>query len=541
MSGECRRVSNPNRVVIKAFAFIADNIGEARRSFMLLGVATEIREAWLGGRYAAVISLLEAAPPDAARDLFLAQAYLRVARSEDALALLRASRDCGRLETPADCVRATTYESVACAVLGRTEDATSKIIAAVQNLTGIDDPQTTVEVQYNDAFVAWMVGDVDRASRIVGPFVAGVHREIDPSLLARFFMLRGWLFAAKERYVDQAGALMDAVACLEAAPQSDIGLLAWCAFPLAALIRDIYVPGAADLVFRLQEQLPWTEDLAMAHFQTLRAAAWALTLQGEYIRAFRKFGSATAMAPNAVAKMLVHLDHADCARFSGQHLVAAAQLAEADDLIRSHDWSTSAWEEARALIQAAELMARNDVQAAVGYLDLARSLKPQMARNAGYAHDRRLAAHADFAEAMIREQQSDRRMARHRAQRAYEVFSTIGYQWRAAQCALFLHRLDPTGEWIARAQTAVAPYPRSFVSQEILAAAKCNNPLDGLTSRQRDVLAGLCAGKTIDNISHDLNISPNTVRVHITNIHRLFRVERRSELLREVARFTSAA
>lgn len=510
---------------------------------MLLGVATDVRDAWLGGKYATVISLLEASAPNAERDLLLAQAYLRVGRNADVLAMLSSTHG-QRFALAADRVRGMTYEAVAYAVMGRADEAALKIRCAAQSISSVDRNSSFAvlsEVEYNDAFVAWMASDVERASRIVGPYVAGAHPDVDSSLLARFFMLRGWLFAAQERYADQVEALMDAVACLEAAPETDFGLLAWCAYPLAALVRDIHVPGATDVVVRLQERLPWTSDLGMAQFQTVRAVAWAFTLQGEYIRAFRKFNAATAIAPNAVAKMLVHLDHADCARFSGQDLVAAAQLAEADDLIRSYDWTRSVWEESRALIQAAELIAPTNVQSAIGYLDLARSLKGQMSRNAGYAHDRRLAAHADFAEATIREQQSDRRIAQHRAKRAYAVFDAIGYKWRAAQCALFLHHTGAQGDWLERAQAAVAPYPRSFVAQEVAAAAHGDNPLNLLTSRQREVLDGLCAGKKIDSISCDLNISPNTVRVHITRIHRVFKVERRSELLREVARFTHAA
>jgi DNA-binding CsgD family transcriptional regulator len=456
---------------------------------------------------------------------------LRLGQYGNVLSRLGWARQDGIFSDAVDAARAWAFEAVAYACLGRGAQAYEAI--ARSRIT-IADANVAAELRLNDALVSWMLGDLPRAGEIIDADIARGCAGIDTSLAARFFMLHGWLCAAQERYVDQAHALLDAIARLESAPRLDTGLLAWAVFPLAALVRDLNIPFALEVVQRLEESLSWTEDLAMAHFQTVRAVAWAFTLRGEYIRAFRKFSAAQLIAPSPIAKMLAHTDHAHCARFCGQDIVADAQIAELEDLVRSYDWSKAVWEEARALVGAAELVAGRDACRALEILEQAEMLRPAMARNAGYVHDRRLGAHADYADALVREASGDRRVAAHRAKRAYAVFHAIGYDWQAARCALLLYKLAQGDEWLTRAQESISAYPRSYVAQEI---SKCGDrdPLQTLTARQREVVEYLRRGSTIDQIARELRVSPNTVRVHITRIHHAFGVERRSQLLAKLA------
>lgn len=499
-------------------------------------VGPEIEAAWLGGNYSRARFLLESLESSPQRDLHLAQVYLRVNQHDDLIALLSPRLgDYGAHER----ARAHAYIAVSYAARNMAREAREAIaLARAGEPRGRD---AAAEVTYNDALVAYMLGDLMHASNCIGQEVATGCPDMDAALAARYFMLRAWLFAAKEDYGQQATALVEAIARLEAAPKRDAGLLAWCVYPLAALVRDIDVPDALAVVLRIEGTLPWTADLAMAHFQTVRAVAWAYTLQGEYILAFRKFDAATALAPNPIAKMLVHIDHALCAQFSGQSVVAQAQSAELDELLRTYDWSKAVWEEARALIGGAEVLAAHDPARARELLAQARELQPSMLRNAGYAHDRRLDAHADYAEALQRDAAGDRRVAMHRAERAYDVFSQIGYRWYAARCAHLLYRLGGNERWLAAAREHIEVFPRSFVGGEVEKSVGKRDPYDTLTARQREIVARLREGKTNEEIGAELRITANTVRVHITRIHHAFGVERRSQLLRELSRRDSAA
>lgn len=503
---------------------------------MLKGARPDIQAAWLRGDYSAAVTGLEAQPPGLERNFALARVYLRRGRHDAAAALLRASRPL--FASDAAKSTALSFESIAEAACGRVPEARAALALALER--PVSDPSARAEVAYNHAAVLWMLGDAEASAAIVEAYLAGMQGEIDIPIKAQFLMLRGWLFAARERYVDQANALIEAISCLLAAPEHDVGLLAWSVYPLAAIARDVHVPAAADLLLRLERELPWTADLQREHFQTVRAVAWMQVLYGDYVSAFRKFDAAAALAPQDLAKALLHLDRAECARFSGYAHVVDAALADAREVLDTFDWSTAVWEESRALIAAAEAFGPRDRALAAKYLRIARGLRPQMAKNAGYAHDRRLGAHADFAEAVIEEFKGAPRVAAARAKDAYDVFNAIGYRWRAAQCALFLHRLDDGGDWLERAAEAIAPYQRSFIAEEVRKATPAVNPLERLTARQREIVDLLCDGEKITDIADALRLSPNTVRVHITKIHRTLNVQRRSQLLIEVARLSAA-
>jgi len=51
----------------------------------------------------------------------------------------------------------------------------------------------------------------------------------------------------------------------------------------------------------------------------------------------------------------------------------------------------------------------------------------------------------------------------------------------------------------------------------------------GLTPRQRDVLAGLCAGKQNKQIAHELGLSEGTVKIHINAVFKSFGVTNRTQ------------
>ena len=75
---------------------------------------------------------------------------------------------------------------------------------------------------------------------------------------------------------------------------------------------------------------------------------------------------------------------------------------------------------------------------------------------------------------------------------------------------------------------------RDYLSAERPAEEKIN--LDGLTSREREVLTHLAEGSTNDEIASALVISPKTVERHRENIMRKLNLHSRSELVRYAIR-----
>jgi DNA-binding NarL/FixJ family response regulator len=51
----------------------------------------------------------------------------------------------------------------------------------------------------------------------------------------------------------------------------------------------------------------------------------------------------------------------------------------------------------------------------------------------------------------------------------------------------------------------------------------------GLSPRQREVLAGLCAGKANKQIAYDLGLSEGTVKIHVTAVFKVFGVRNRTQ------------
>jgi len=87
--------------------------------------------------------------------------------------------------------------------------------------------------------------------------------------------------------------------------------------------------------------------------------------------------------------------------------------------------------------------------------------------------------------------------------------------------------------WLAEAQRKIEQYPRSFVAAEIgrIVARAADLPSARLMPRQQEILSLLRTGISIDKIAARLRTSRNTVRVHITKIHRALGVRNRAELL----------
>ena len=64
-------------------------------------------------------------------------------------------------------------------------------------------------------------------------------------------------------------------------------------------------------------------------------------------------------------------------------------------------------------------------------------------------------------------------------------------------------------------------------------------PLSGLTSREREVLALVVAGRTYRQIAREMVISEKTVSAHISNLMRKTRTSNRIELAELVRRLAS--
>lgn len=437
-----------------------------------------------------------------------------------------------------------SFARVAYAALGERELAVSSAerIGVQQTLPLV----IRGEMMYHESVAAWLLGDNAQAERLVAAYLdstimmrndAGISR-------AQMILLRAVLQGAEESYTEQVRSLIEAIGLLSQT-KKDIGALASATHMLCALARETVVEARVfDLLERLARTIPWHEDIRDAQTQVLRTTGWAYIMRGDYIRAIRTLSAARHHGNSPLLQILVHLDRAMLAEISKEPLTRNAELRDAQELIQHYDFSAARGEEAAVLAFAAELSADDNPKLAASYVSRARALVPSMSRELCFAHDRRIDALIDYADACVLRAKREGRLAAHRAERAYDVFAEIGYDWRAARCALLLYQVGhplaaQTGQWLDVAENIMTDYPRSFVATQVIEVGRGRHGdnareagLSALSVREREIAVLLADGLTSAEVGARLLISPHTVNVHITRIHRLLNVKRRSELVR---------
>jgi DNA-binding CsgD family transcriptional regulator len=481
---------------------------------------------FLRGEYAAALEAARQSPPSGTRYLFETRVLYRMGRGAEALEAIATARKCSLLSTEADVDVALAFEAAISASLGRVV-ATRKALAHLKHPFG-HAPEIEGEIAYYAALSTWILGDYERVLEIL----KAISPKASANVLARAETLRGWVYAVREHYGEQLSASARALGLLVEEQTPDLGLVANTLRTSAALTRDTASTQHLSEIERLERSLAWTQWMQLDRFQIVRTVAWAHAMRGDYIRAIRDLNRAKHLAPNPQSEMLSHLDHAWIAHISGEELHMRAELLEADACADRVNWREVEDEEVGALLLAAELYASCDADAANVYLQRAREVRKTLAPSLGFAHDRRLDAFTDTAEAHVRLARGDRAAAVRRARRAYDVFSEIGYAWRAANAALMLYRMGEGDAWLEPVRIVAAQYPRSFLAAELnRLRALGASPADRLTRRQREIANAIRRGLRTDAIARELDMAPNTVRVHKNKIFKAFGVSNEFELL----------
>lgn len=486
------------------------------------------RSLFLLGRYQSAISQLKALPESSEQLLLLVRAYVRLGDYDEALRRIAAAR---YKNGPTD--EKTSLLISALELFARTcsdrEFHAAEALALTCAAKSFSE-NISKEVDYHVACALFMAGERHDVQRIVSRNLRpGLPQPID-MFTGRFHLLEGWLFAARAQYEKQAESLKKALNAFLNTKERDVGLCAITGQALSLLARDMHIPRAVDLATQLEHQLEWPDDLALQRFQMLRLLGWSTAMEGDYIASIRRIASSARFASGPLCTLISHLDQAWIATISKQTIMAHAALCDAAEYLDS-DVSAPMGEDTAAFTLAAELFTGSDVRLALETLDRARQSYANLRRNVGYVHDERLSGMIDFAEAVIREARGDLRVARLRAKRAYEVFSPIGYVWRAGKCATLLYRLTGEAYWLAAAESAAKAYPRSFLAADLERWQEQGRaPQERLTPRQREIFEMLRRGLTFAQIGEALGCSPNTVRVHTGRIYEVFGVPKHAGL-----------
>ncbi|MBV8489765.1 MAG: helix-turn-helix transcriptional regulator [Candidatus Eremiobacteraeota bacterium] len=491
--------------------------------------ATEAESLWCAAEYSRCLEALSLQPPGAPRYLLAAKCYDRLRRYDRALAVLRegAAYFSGHSELEAAALAAKFTASLGDAeanryFLGMLEAAPAATLPSRLRAT----------IVLAQASCAWMRGDLIEAEALV----ASVQVAADYHVAAEAKFVRSWIRWSRGKTVEQASLLSEALELLGRAETRDVGLIARCAYALAAIAREYHLPRCNALLADTLKTLAWTQDLAVEHFQALRLLAWSQALQAGYIPAIRHLHAARAVAPSPYFEVLSRFDRAWVSRIAGERASYEAEALGAAEQALSLDWTAPSGEESTTLLVGAEMVASIDASIAEALLARYEDASRHVARTMAIRHDPKVAALAHVAAAAVAAAKSDVNALRHHAKAAFDTYDGLGVAWRAAWCALLLYRAGCGDEWLAVARTNIADYPRSFIATELrrFDGQRSRVRTSDLTARQREIFDLLMDGLSIDDVATRLICSRNTVRIHVGAIYRKFGVRNRVELLTQV-------
>lgn len=487
----------------------------------------EARSAWLAADYCRSIELLEGAPPTARRFLLAAAAAYRLRRIDEALSYLQDGH--ALFTAPADQAEADALSSVLYEMRGNRRESDAFYGRALAALK--DVPESALNFV---ALRAWMRGEHADCLR----YVRAAESSADAGVRAYAISLRAWMHGVRREFAEQARCLALSTQVALSAPRADMGTVASNVQMLSALVRELWLPEELQFVARTARDMRWSPDVRIREYHTARHIAWADALGGRYVSAIRQLMYVRELADGDLLRSMSALDAAWVAFASGEHVNGEAYLGAALELMDGLQWTGAREEEIAALLLAAELCAGVDVHRAKELLDIYDRVRAAMPASIGARHSGAFGAIESYARAVVLRACGSVSPARKYAKAAYEEFSAMGYDWRAARCALFLYETGCGELWLDAAKEKAREYPRSFIGAQIerIECDARSEPLGRLTPRQREVVRRLVEGGTIDDVAGSLNASRNTVKVHVKHIYSALGVKNRAELLNRVSR-----
>ncbi len=463
--------------------------------------------AFQSGEYTKALGLLASCHPCGAR----ADVLLRIAlRQRDYDRVWAAARELRDLAASAD------QRAIGEAQMFFADVARNRTTAAFPETIHAATAVGGAEVALVRAMVEWMRG----STNIRGLFPENPPQTLDQKV--RRVALEAWCAASRGDLQRQAELLLNALtrACQG---NLDIGGIMLLAHPLAVLLREIELGEIGSYAEDVLRKVPWGRISLQDRYYGERAFAWRRALDGEYIAALTHLDAAMASAPDDLCRGVSHIDAARIALASDAHLHAEAAVELAFTAFERFDWEHASHEEPLGLFGAMDVLSR-DRERAERLFQRAQQVMPTTAL--GVAHGPRLQAYRAFAEAMIAQSSET---ALERSKEAYRLFRRCGYVFRAASTALRAFEACGDRKWLERVGVVTDRYPRSLFA---LAYRRYAELPPGLTERRLQVLRGVCAGKTSEQVATDLGLSESTVRKHIGDLHRILGVTRRAELVR---------
>lgn len=412
----------------------------------------------------------------------------------------------------------------------RNFDAAEAMLDTAQSELGTQASERRQELAYARARLQWNLREYNPHSEDIAIALTSPS----PSLRFDTLNLRAWMHAGLEDYRSQ---LDDFLACVQLYTEhgASCGLtsVAQCLQSLMVLGWEIHESEAVRTAEVAFDTIEWTPEIEVRRFLCLRALAWHAFLEGESARAQWLFKDSKDHAPTPAWKVMAHVDRAFVARTELNEAWATEELYQAHAIARTIEWQTTRDEERMALITLALLFASIDLGQAQRYVSTyiqlgSDSLDPSL----GASHEpRRSIAHQKYAAGRVQAMLGNTALAVRTLEGAYEIFSQIAHDYRAALAAMALYELTQNQSWLQLARGHATRFPDSAFAQRINGSDPHSAPqVEGLTPAQRQIAIAHCHGADNEELSQRFSRSTFTIERQLQAIYEAVGVRNRSGL-----------
>jgi DNA-binding CsgD family transcriptional regulator len=471
-------------------------------------------------------TLLRSAPLSAS--FLRARIYLRLNRGPEALSLLNS------LTPPKsggdDYVRKLMLIGEARAATKDLEGADHQLVAALTAARAANNPDLLAEAAFRLARRhVGMAAEPERASKLLDDVRRGKSFESKLNALH----LESWILSREGRVRDQARVLSEILRLLNPSSLDHIEHRVRACQTLAALARETYLPQSTVLIERHLDGLPWPEFFKAARFQTTKALAWTKALQGDYFNAFRFLKQSAAVAPDNGWRAMALCDRAYLANARGEENWFRQELSDAEEAAEVTDWEHRSDESPIALLLLAELCAPINAPQASAYLARFRSLGDIRSERSLMRDDERFQALLDYSSGVVDSHLGERKLALSRLQSALKIYERVGFNWRAARCALRLYDITGKDSFLDVAERRLTHYGGSWLAEELRQRRSAKLHSTGLSPMRERVFRLLCEGKSNVEMASLLGLTVSTVANHAKAVLKEFNVNSRHALIAE--------
>ena len=394
-------------------------------------------------------------------NLLRGRALLRLGKPGKALVSLREGEAQAQIDASSH-VRGQLAMLIAAASFrtGDVAGAQENFSAARAYVWSTTDTDLHAELSRHVALMEWAGGNLQQAEEHARQALRGAS----PLSKALALELLGAIEANRGHFHTQASCLEEALDFLEELPERDPFAEASILRNLAILSRDLPLLGVAERVEGRAESLAWTSALASTQHEVLKHLGWCAAVRGDHLKAFRLLRASGEIAPTAAWQVTCFLDRSFLAREMRERLFAAAELESAEALAKSIDWEETSGEERCALLLLAELLAPQDAMRGQALIDRYRSIKRKMSVLVNQ-RDGRLRAAECHAFGVVAAAAGERGRAAEMLDEAFELWSSIGFVYRATRTALEMAELTGDDRRLGYAREHVGKFPNSWFSR----------------------------------------------------------------------------